>query len=115
MDDPIGQYLAEMVEIERQWLDMERERAENERQMMVYMMQVLQALVCPGQGQDDDENNEDNEQETEGEAMEDGEGNEFQENDQEGENDDNEIHDMIANGEADDPDGDGEQHQDQDQ
>lgn len=35
MDDPIGQYLAEMVDIERQWLEMERERAENERAMMM--------------------------------------------------------------------------------
>ncbi len=25
-EDPIGQYLSEMVDIERQWLDMERER-----------------------------------------------------------------------------------------
>ena len=38
--DPIAQYLSEMVDIERQWLDMERERAENERSMMMYMMQV---------------------------------------------------------------------------
>ncbi|CAG7681510.1 unnamed protein product [Allacma fusca] len=105
MDDPIGQYLAEMVEIERQWLDMERERAENERQMMVYMMQVLQALVCPGQNQEDDENNDENENENENDAMEDGEGQDFQENDQEGDADENEIHEMIANGEeTDDPD-----------
>jgi len=39
--DPIAQYLSEMVDIERQWLDMERERAENERSMMMYMMQVV--------------------------------------------------------------------------
>lgn len=54
-DDPIVQYLSEMVEIERQWLDMERERADNERSMMMYMMQILQALVCPADQEDEAE------------------------------------------------------------
>lgn len=54
-DDPIVQYLADMVDIERQWLDMERQRAENERSMMMYMMQILQALVCPQQDEEEQE------------------------------------------------------------
>ncbi|XP_035705133.1 uncharacterized protein LOC110845563 isoform X1 [Folsomia candida] len=90
-EDPIGQYLSEMVDIEREWLNMERERAENERQMMLYMMQILQALICPDQEQEE-EGNEDGTMEgndNEAEATE----NEYTEN--ENENDDSEIREMI--------------------
>lgn len=65
MDDPIGNYLSEMVDIERQWLEMERERAENERAMMMYMMQILQAIVCPSQSQEEEAEGEEEGTETE--------------------------------------------------
>jgi hypothetical protein len=87
-DDQIGAYLAEMIDIERQWLDMERERAENERSMMMYMMQILQALVCPGQSQDD------NDEESNGNEN-DGMDEESPENENEDDTEENEIHQMI--------------------
>lgn len=91
MDDPIGSYLAEMVDIERQWLEMERERAENERAMMMYMMQILQAIVCPNQSQE--EEGEGEEEGNEAENDREGTETEFQETEQEA--DENEIRQMI--------------------
>jgi len=91
MDDPIGQYLAEMVDIERQWLEMERERAENERAMMMYMMQILQAIVCPNQSQEEEGEGDEEGNETENDRE--GTETEFAETEQE--TDDNEIRQMI--------------------
>ena len=91
MDDPIGQYLAEMVDIERQWLEMERERAENERAMMMYMMQILQAIVCPNQSQEDETEGDEEANDTENDRE--GAETEFAETEQEAE--DNEIRQMI--------------------
>jgi len=54
-EDPIAHYLAEMVDIEKQWLELERERASNEQRMMTYMMQIMQALVSPTPGTDEEE------------------------------------------------------------
>ncbi|ODM94357.1 Trihelix transcription factor GT-3a [Orchesella cincta] len=111
MDDPIGQYLAEMVDIERQWLEMERERAENERAMMMYMMQILQAIVCPNQSQEDEgeEGEADGEGEEEGNETEndrEGAETEFAETEQEA--DDNEIRQMIEQEENQIPNGEAE-------
>lgn len=95
LDDPVSQYLSEMVDIERQWLDMERERASNERQMMEYMMQILQVLVCPSQEEEQEDqvqNEDDNEAEAESEYAENE--NEENENDEE-----NEIRQMIEENE----------------